>query len=75
MKEANVDFELSWEEVKSKLDKEEEYLAFDSDSERIRVYKVSENDYLLQSNGLKDLGQWPFRLRSIKINYYYLNYL
>lgn len=37
----NVDFELPWPEVKTKIENEEEYLAFDSDSERIRIYKVS----------------------------------
>lgn len=42
LKDLNIDYELSWEEAKSKIENEEEYLAFDSDSERIRVYKVSQ---------------------------------
>lgn len=40
LKELNIDYELSWDEVRAKIENEEEYLAFDSDSERIRVYKV-----------------------------------
>lgn len=42
LKDLNIDYELSWEEVKEKISNEEEYIAFDSDSERIRVYKVSQ---------------------------------
>lgn len=41
LREMNVDFELSWEEVKLKLENEEEFLAFASDSERSRIYKVN----------------------------------
>lgn len=40
LRELNVDFELPWEEVRKKLEKEEEFLAFESDSERSRIYKV-----------------------------------
>ncbi|KAL1501982.1 hypothetical protein ABEB36_007199 [Hypothenemus hampei] len=39
LKDLNVDFEKSWEEIKSKLENEEEFKAFDSDSERLKVYK------------------------------------
>ncbi|XP_031341776.1 pre-mRNA-processing factor 40 homolog A-like isoform X2 [Photinus pyralis] len=39
LRELNVDYELSWEEVKSKLENEEEFQAFASDSEREKVYK------------------------------------
>lgn len=42
LKDLNIDYELSWEEVTEKIANEEEYLAFESDSERIRVYKVSQ---------------------------------
>lgn len=41
LKDLNIDYELPWEEVKTKIENEDEYVAFDSDSERIRVYKVS----------------------------------
>lgn len=41
LRELNIDFELSWEEVRPKLENEEEFLAFASDSERERVYKVT----------------------------------
>ncbi|XP_056643050.1 pre-mRNA-processing factor 40 homolog A isoform X1 [Diorhabda sublineata] len=44
LKEMNIDFEQSWEEVKTKLEKEEEYLAFESDSERQRVYKEYQHE-------------------------------
>lgn len=40
LKEMNVDFEQSWEEIRIKLENEEEFQSFDSDSERQRVYKV-----------------------------------
>lgn len=40
LREMNIDFELSWEEVKAKIEHEEEYIAFNSDSERIKIYKV-----------------------------------
>ncbi|XP_018328021.1 pre-mRNA-processing factor 40 homolog A [Agrilus planipennis] len=39
LREMNIDYELSWEEVKAKIENEEEFLAFESDSERIKVYK------------------------------------
>lgn len=41
LKDLNIDYELSWEEVKEKISNEEEYIAFESDSERLRIYKVS----------------------------------
>lgn len=41
LREMDVDYELSWEDIRPKLEKEEEFLAFASDSERIKVYKVS----------------------------------
>lgn len=41
LRELNIDFELPWEEVRVKIENEEEFLAFDSDVERERVYKVS----------------------------------
>lgn len=40
LREMNINFDLSWDEVKSKLENEDEYLAFASDSERSKVYKV-----------------------------------
>lgn len=43
LKEMNVDFEQSWEEIRSKLENEEEFQSFDSDSERQRVYKVGKD--------------------------------
>ncbi|XP_050314527.1 pre-mRNA-processing factor 40 homolog A isoform X2 [Anthonomus grandis grandis] len=39
LKDFNVDFEKPWEEVKSKIENEEEYKALESDSERHRIYK------------------------------------
>lgn len=39
LRDLNIDYELSWEEVKSKIENEEEFQAFASDSERIKVYK------------------------------------
>ncbi|XP_023312754.1 pre-mRNA-processing factor 40 homolog A-like, partial [Anoplophora glabripennis] len=39
LRELNVDFELSWDEVRPKLESEKEFVAFDSDSERVKVYK------------------------------------
>ncbi|KRT81264.1 hypothetical protein AMK59_5352, partial [Oryctes borbonicus] len=39
LREMNINFDLPWEEVKSKLENEDEYLAFASDSERSKVYK------------------------------------
>lgn len=36
----NIDYELSWEEVKPKIENEEEFRAFASDSERVKIYKV-----------------------------------
>ncbi|KAG5886292.1 Pre-mRNA-processing factor 40-like protein A [Gonioctena quinquepunctata] len=44
LKEMNVDFELSWEEVKVKLENEDEFTAFDSDTERERVYKEYQHE-------------------------------
>lgn len=41
LRELNVDFELSWDEVRPKLENEKEFSAFDSDSERVKVYKVT----------------------------------
>lgn len=43
LKEMNVDFEQSWEEIRIKLENEEEFQSFDSDSERQRVYKVGKD--------------------------------
>lgn len=40
LKEMNIDPENSWDEVKEKVQNEEEYLAFASDSERQKIYKV-----------------------------------
>jgi hypothetical protein len=40
LRDLNVDYELSWDEVKPKLENEEEYLAFSSESDRIKIYKV-----------------------------------
>lgn len=40
LRELNIDYELSWDEVKSQVENEEEYLAFDSDSERCKAFKV-----------------------------------
>lgn len=40
LREMNINFDLPWDEVKSKLENEDEYLAFASDSERSKVYKV-----------------------------------
>ncbi|XP_063929657.1 pre-mRNA-processing factor 40 homolog A isoform X2 [Zophobas morio] len=39
LREMNIDYELSWDEVKPKLESEEEFQAFNSESERIKVYK------------------------------------
>jgi pre-mRNA-processing factor 40 len=39
LRDLNVDYELSWDEVKPKLENEEEYLAFSSESDRIKIYK------------------------------------
>lgn len=36
----NIDYELSWDEVKSKIENEEEYQAFTNESDRIKIYKV-----------------------------------
>lgn len=47
LRELNVDFELPWEEVKLKLENEEEFTAFSSDSERCKIYRVS-NDFSVQ---------------------------
>ncbi|CAH1185423.1 unnamed protein product [Phyllotreta striolata] len=44
LKEMNIDFELSWDEVKSKLENEEEFLAFEADSERLKVYKEYQHE-------------------------------
>lgn len=41
LRELNVDFEKSWEEIRNKVENEDEFKAFDSDTERERVYKVS----------------------------------
>lgn len=40
LRELNIDFELPWAEVRPKIENEEEFLAFASDSEREKVYKV-----------------------------------
>lgn len=40
LRELNINYELSWEEVKAKIENEEEFLAFDSESERTKAYKV-----------------------------------
>lgn len=65
LKELNIDYELSWEEAKTKIENEEEYLAFDSDSERIRVYKVSEIKYGYSS--ITFFGCGPCHNAKIKI--------
>ncbi|KAK9876064.1 hypothetical protein WA026_011173 [Henosepilachna vigintioctopunctata] len=39
LKEMNIDPDLNWEEVKEKIQNEEEFLAFASDSERVKIYK------------------------------------
>ncbi|KAI4454695.1 pre-mrna-processing protein prp40 [Holotrichia oblita] len=39
LREMNINFDLPWDEVKSKLENEDEYLAFASDTERSKVYK------------------------------------
>ncbi|XP_071057188.1 pre-mRNA-processing factor 40 homolog A [Onthophagus taurus] len=39
LREMNINFDLSWDEVKEKLANEEEFQAFASDSERSKVYK------------------------------------
>ncbi|XP_048522070.1 pre-mRNA-processing factor 40 homolog A isoform X2 [Dendroctonus ponderosae] len=39
LKELNVDFEKPWEEIKAKVENENEYKAFGSDSDAQRVYK------------------------------------
>uniref|UniRef100_A0A6P7FXM2 Pre-mRNA-processing factor 40 homolog A isoform X2 n=1 Tax=Diabrotica virgifera virgifera TaxID=50390 RepID=A0A6P7FXM2_DIAVI len=44
LKEMNIDFELPWDEVKAKLEKEDEFLAFESDSERQRVYREFQHE-------------------------------
>lgn len=41
LRDLNIDYEQSWDDVRGKLEKEDEFLAFDSESDRIRVYKVS----------------------------------
>lgn len=41
LRELNIDFELSWDEIRPKLENEKEFSAFDSDSERAKVYKVT----------------------------------
>lgn len=40
LRELNINYELTFDEVKEKIGNEEEYLAFDSDSERMKAYKV-----------------------------------
>lgn len=40
LRELNIDFELPWEEIRPKIENEEEFLAFASDSERQKVYRV-----------------------------------
>ncbi|KAL3270795.1 hypothetical protein HHI36_021318 [Cryptolaemus montrouzieri] len=39
LKEMNIDPELAWDEVKEKIQNEEEFMAFASDSERVKIYK------------------------------------
>ncbi|KAJ8939504.1 hypothetical protein NQ314_011119 [Rhamnusium bicolor] len=39
LRELNVDFELSWTEIKPKLENEKEFLAFDNELEIMKVYK------------------------------------
>ncbi|KAF7286666.1 pre-mRNA processing factor 40 [Rhynchophorus ferrugineus] len=39
LKDMNIDFEQPWEEIKSKIENEEEYLAIENDAERQRIYK------------------------------------
>ncbi|KAJ8954208.1 hypothetical protein NQ318_005803 [Aromia moschata] len=39
LRSLNVDFELSWDEIRPKIEGEKEFIAFDSDSEREKVYK------------------------------------
>lgn len=40
LRETNFNYDLPWDEAKLKLENEEEYIAFNSDGERSRVYKV-----------------------------------
>lgn len=47
LRELNIDFELPWEEVRPKIENEEEFLAFASDSEREKVYKVRPCNYFI----------------------------
>lgn len=54
LRELNIDFEKSWEEIRSKVENEEEFKAFGSETERERVYKVSSSvchTVLLHMNG------------------------
>ncbi|XP_023018687.1 pre-mRNA processing factor 40 isoform X2 [Leptinotarsa decemlineata] len=44
LREMNIDFELRWDEVKGKLEKEEEFAAFESDSEREKIYKEYQHE-------------------------------
>ncbi|CAH1116101.1 unnamed protein product [Phaedon cochleariae] len=44
LKDMNIDYELSWDEAKVKLEKEEEFTAFDSDSERQKLYKEYQHE-------------------------------
>lgn len=39
LREMNVDYEMSYEEIRPKIENEEEFLAFSSDSDRMRAYK------------------------------------
>ncbi|XP_044260676.1 pre-mRNA-processing factor 40 homolog A [Tribolium madens] len=39
LREMNIDFELSWDEVRSKIENEDEYQAFACENDRIKIYK------------------------------------
>ncbi|CAH1991886.1 unnamed protein product [Acanthoscelides obtectus] len=44
LREMNIDFELPWDEIRGKIEKEDEFLAFDSESDRTRVYKEFQHE-------------------------------
>ncbi|XP_017777261.1 PREDICTED: pre-mRNA-processing factor 40 homolog A [Nicrophorus vespilloides] len=44
LREMNFNYDLPWDEAKSKLENEEEFIAFSSDSERIKVYKSFQHE-------------------------------
>ncbi|VEN63886.1 unnamed protein product [Callosobruchus maculatus] len=44
LRDMNIDFELSWDEIRGKIEKEDEFLAFESESDRIRIYKEFQHE-------------------------------